>query len=116
MAVLSKVLLSGSSNGRLIQVTGTATGMANTVHTAVSGTSSLDEVNVYAINTSASDVLLTIEYGGTGTANEIKFTIPGQVGLVQIVEKLLLQNGAVVKAYAATGSVINVGGYVNRIV
>lgn len=115
MASISKTLLSGSTNGRMIQVTATGTGSANTIHTAVSGTENLDEISLYAVNTGASDVLVTIEYGGTGTANEIKFTIPGQVGHVQIVEKLLLQNGLVVRAYAATGSVVNIGGYVNRI-
>lgn len=115
MATISKQILSGSTNGKLIQVTGTATGSADTIHTAVSGTSDIDEISLYAINTSSSDVLVTIEFGGTGTANEIKFNIPGQVGQVQIVEKLILQNSLVVKAYAATGSVVNIGGYVNRI-
>lgn len=115
MASISKQILSGSTNGKLIQVAGTGTGSADTIHTAVSGTTDFDEVSLYAINTSTSDVLVTIEFGGTGTANEIKFTIPGQVGQVQIVEKLLLQNSLVVKAYAATTAVVNIGGYVNRI-
>lgn len=115
MASISKQILSGSTNGRLIQITGTSSGAANTVHTAISGTASMDEINLYAINTGTADVLVTIEHGGTGVANEIRFVIPGQVGQVQISEKLLLQNGLVVKAYAATGSVVNIGGYVNRI-
>ena len=115
MASITKQLLSGSTNGRLIAVTATATA-GTTIHTAIAGTSSLDEVYLWAINTSASDVLLTIEYGGVGTANEVKFTIPAQVGLVDIVTKQLLQNALVIRAYAATASVINVGGYVNRIV
>jgi hypothetical protein len=114
MASISKQILSGSTNGRLIQVTATAS-TGTTIHTAVAGTSSIDEVYLWANNTSASAVLLTIEYGGTGTANEVKFTIPAQVGLVDIVTKQLLQNSLVIRAYAATGSVINVGGYVNRI-
>jgi hypothetical protein len=115
VATISKVLLSGSTNGRMIQVTGTNSGGANTIHTAVSGTSSLDEIHLWAVNYHSADVLLTVEYGGTGAANEIDFTIPANVGLVEIVSKLLLQNSLVIKAYAATGSVINVGGYVNRI-
>lgn len=115
MASISKQLLSGSTDGKLIQVTGTASGSANTIHTAVSGNTDLDEVALYAINTSSSDVLVTIEFGGTGTANEIKFSVPGLVGPVQVVEKLVLRNSAVVKAYASSGSVVNIGGYVNRI-
>jgi hypothetical protein len=113
---ISRQLLSGSTNGRMIQVTGTATGSANTIHTAVSGTTNIDEVYLWATNTSVSDVLLTIEFGGTGTANEVDFVIPGQVGLVEVVNKLILNNSLLVKAFAATGSVINIGGYVNRIV
>lgn len=115
MATISKVLLSGSTNGRMIQVTGTASGSANTIHTAVSGTSSLDEIHLWAVNYHTSDVLLAIEYGGTGAANEIDFVIPANVGMVEVVSKLLLQNSLVIKAYAGTGSVINIGGYVNRI-
>ena len=115
MASISKVLLSGSTNGRMIQVTGTTSGSANTIHTAVSGTSSLDDVHLWAVNYGTTDVLLTIEYGGTGVANEIDFVIPSNVGLVEVVSKLLIQNGLVIKAYAATGSVMNIGGYVNRI-
>lgn len=115
MASISKQILSGSTNGRLIQVTATTSGGANTIHTAVSGTATVDEINLYAINVGTSDVLVNIEFGGTGAANEIDFVIPAQVGQVQVVEKLLLQNSLVVKAYAATGSVINIGGYVNRI-
>lgn len=114
MASISKQLLSGSTNGRMVQVAATAT-PGTLIHTAVSGTASIDEIILYAVNTSASDVLLTIEYGGTGTSNEVKFTIPGQVGLVDLGSKFVLQNGLVIRAYAATGSVINIGGYVNRI-
>jgi hypothetical protein len=100
----------------MIQITGTATGSANTIHTAVSGTTNIDEIYLWAINTGTSDVLLSIECGGTGAANEIDFVIPGQVGLIEVVNKLVLNNNLVVKAFAATGSVINIGGYVNRIV
>lgn len=116
MPSISRQLLSGSTNGRMIQVTGTATGSANTIHTAVSGTTNIDEIYLWAVNTGTSDVLLSIEFGGTGIANEIDFVIPAQVGLVEVVNKLVLNNGLLVKAFAATGSVINIGGYVNRIV
>ena len=114
MASISKQLLSGSTNGRLIQVAATAT-PGTLLHTAQSGTAGVDEVYLWAVNTSTSDVLLTIEYGGVGTTNEIKFTIPAQVGLVDIVAKQLLQNALVIRAYAATTAVINIGGYVNRL-
>jgi hypothetical protein len=98
----------------MIQVAATSS-TGTLVHTAVSGTADIDEIILYAVNTSSSDVLLTVEYGGTGTANEVKFTIPGQVGLVDLGAKFVLQNGLVLRAYAGTTNVINVGGYVHRI-
>lgn len=114
MATIAKQLLSGSTNGRMITVAATSS-TGTLIHTAVSGTSSIDEIILYAVNTSSTDVLLTIEYGGTGISNEVKFTIPGQVGLVDLGAKFVLQNGLAIRAYAATSSVINVGGYVHRI-
>lgn len=115
MASISKLLLSGSTNGRFIRVTGTSTAGANLIHTAVSGTSNIDELHIFATNYHASDVTLTVEYGGTGANNEVKFVLPPNVGLIEIIPSFLLQNGLVVKAYASVGSVINVGGFVNRI-
>jgi hypothetical protein len=116
MATFSKQLLSGSTNGRGILVTATATA-GTVIHTAVSGTSSLDEVWLYAHNTSASAVKLTIEYGGTtGPNDHIEINIGAEgAGLVLVAPGILLQNGLVVRAFAATGSVINIFGYVNRI-
>jgi hypothetical protein len=52
MATFSKELLSGSTNGKAIKVAETATA-GTTIHTAVSGTASFDEVWLYAHNSSA---------------------------------------------------------------
>ena len=76
MPSYSKQLLSGSTNGRGILVAATATA-GTLIHTAVSGTSSLDEVWLYAHNTSASAVKLTLEWGGVTSPNDlIEVTIP----------------------------------------
>lgn len=116
MANFSKQLLSGSTNGRNIKVTGTSSGTAVTVHTAVSGTSSLDEVWIYAVNSSTPDQLLTIEFGGTTNPDDtIEKTIPGNTGLSIVVPGLLLQNSLEVTAFAAAANVINLNGFVNRI-
>lgn len=115
MASISKLLLSGSTNGKLVQITGTSTAGANTIHTAVSGTTNLDEIHIFATNMSGQDETLTLEYGGSGTGDQINFTIPGNVGLIEIVPSFLLQDSLIIKAYASVGSVINVGGFVNRI-
>lgn len=115
MATYTKTLLSGSTNGKQIKVAATAT-PGTTIHTAVAGTSSLDEIWLYAINTSASSVVLTIEFGGTTSPDDTMIvTIPSKAGLMLIIPGLLLQNGLVVKAFAGTTNVIDIVGFVNRI-
>lgn len=119
MATFTKLKLSGSTDGKQIKVTGTSSGAAVTVHTAHA--SALDEIWLYADNDSTSPILLTIQFGGTTDVdNTIKVTIPGRGtegadGLTPIITGLLLTNSLVVKAFAATGDVIKLSGYVNRI-
>ena len=116
MATYSKHLLSGSTNGKNISVTGNATGSAVTVHTAISGTSNLDEIWLYATNTSAAAVVLTVEFGGTTDQDDyIELELAADSGMTLIIPGLLLQNSLLVKAWAASGNVININGYVNRI-
>ena len=116
MATYSKQLLSGSTNGKNIKIAGTSGGSGTTIHTAVAGTSDMDEVWLYATNTSGSDVLLTIEWGETtdpdGRSSQ---TITSLAGQTLVIAGLLLQNGLAISAYAGTTNVINVNGYVNRI-
>jgi hypothetical protein len=115
MATFTKTLLSGSTNGKAILVAATAT-PGTTIHTAVAGTSSLDEIWLYAVNSSGEGVKLTIEWGETTAPNgNIELTIPGESGLILVVPGLLLQNSLVVKAFANTANVICIHGYVNRI-
>jgi hypothetical protein len=114
MATFSKIPLSGSTNGKGVQVSATST-VGDAIHTAVSGTSSFDEVWIYAVNISASSVKLTIEYGGTEVQNNIEISIPGESGLVLVIPGLFLNNAQVVRAFAATTNVITLHGYVNRV-
>ena len=116
MATFSKVLLSGSTQGKAIKVVQTATA-GTTIHTAVSGTSSIDEVWLYAHNTSASGVKLTLEWGeATAPDGHIEITIGAEgTGLILVAPGIPLQNGLVIRAFAGTANVINIFGYVNRI-
>jgi len=115
MATYSKVLLSGGTNGKQIKVAATATA-GTTIHTAVSGTSNLDEIWLYAVNSSASQVKLTIEWGeATAPDGNIEITLAPEDGYALIVPGILLQNSLVVKAFASTANVILINGYVNRI-
>jgi hypothetical protein len=118
MATFSKQVLSGSTDGRGILVAATATA-GTTIHTGSSTASVIDEVWLYAVNTSASNVKLTVEYGGTTSPNDlIEFTVPAEAGLYLIVPALLIKGNAsplVVRAFAATTNVIVIHGYINRI-
>ena len=115
----TKKKLSGSTDGKRILVSGTNTGAANTIHTAtaVSGADTYDEIYISAHNNDTADVKLTIEWGDTVAGTDtIEQTIKGEDGLVYVVAGELLQNGAVVKAFAGTTNKITIGGFVNRIV
>jgi hypothetical protein len=115
MATYSKQLLSGSTNGKQIKVAATATA-GTLLHTAVTGTSSLDEVWVYAVNSSASSVKLTVEWGeATAPDGNVEVTLAAEDGYVLVIPGLLLQNSLTVRAFAGTANVILCNGYVNRI-
>lgn len=118
MATFTKKKLSGSTDGMAIKVTGTSTAATVTVHTAVAGTTAgvFDEIWLYANNTSATTVKLTIEWGtATAADGNIEMNIAGESGLVLVVPGLILQNAKVVKAFAGTADVILLSGYVNAI-
>jgi hypothetical protein len=118
MATFSKQILSGSTDGKAIKVAATATA-GTTIHTGSSTATTLDEVWIYAVNTSASDVKLTIEWGGVASPDDhIEYTVKAENGLYLIVPGLILKGNAtplVVRAFAATANVITLSGYVNRI-
>jgi len=113
----TKKLLSGSTNGKGILVAATAT-TGTTIHTAVTGTSSLDEIWLYATNTSAAAVVLNIEWGeaGSSPSTNTVVTIPAKAGRFMVCDGRLLQNGLIVTAFAGTTNVIVIDGYVNAIV
>lgn len=119
MATLSKVKLSGSTNGRGIKVVATATA-GTTVHTTGTSATALDEVWLYAYNSDTAPVTLTIELGGaTAPDDNVVMTIPAQAGLTLVLPGLILSGtgsvGLTVAAFAGTANKIVVTGFVNRI-
>ena len=118
MATFTKQKLSGSTDGKAIKLTGNDSAGAVTVHTAVAGTTvgTFDEIWLYANNTSATAVKLTIEWGtDTAADGNIEVTVLPEAGLVTIIPGLILQNAKVVKAFAGTADVILLTGFVNAI-
>lgn len=117
MATAVKRKLSGSTDGRGIKVVATATA-GTAIHTAVAGTTAgtYDEIWLFAYNSDPSNQALTIEFGGTTAPDDnIKVTIAPQSGLMMVVPGLILQNGCIVRAFAAVTNVIVIYGFVNAI-
>jgi len=121
VATYSKTLLSGSTQGAPIAVAATAS-TGTTIHATGTSSTAFDEIWLYATNTSTAAIVLTIQYGGTATVNQIQQTIPANSGLTLIVPGLVLTGSgggsptaSTVYAYAGTASVINISGYVNRV-
>lgn len=117
MATYSRVLLSGSTSGRPIPVAATAT-PGTTIHAAVSGSSSFDELYLWASNVTAAAATLTIEWGGvTNPGDHIvkAVSIPANSPPIPIVTGEVLNGGLTCAAFSGTGSAINITGYVNRI-
>lgn len=119
MATFTKVALSGSTQGKGIEVVQTSS-TGTTIHTTGTSSSIIDEVWLYAYNSSTGPITLTIQFGGTDTPdNDIKVDIPPVSGLTLVVPGLILTGTGsaanTVYAYAGTASVVTISGYVNRI-
>ena len=115
MATFSKRILSGSTDGKGVVISSTSSGSGNTIHTAVSGTSDFDEVWIYAFNSHTSSVTLNIEFGGSASAQRISQPVDPASGLYLVVPGFVVQNGAVISAYASEASKLIMYGYANRI-
>jgi len=116
---IAKTLLSGSTGGMPIKVVATAT-TGTTIHATGTSSSVIDEVWLYATNTSASSVNLTIEFGSTTAPDQnIILAIPAKSGLSICVAGLTLTGtgsaARSITAFSSSANVINIVGYVNRI-
>jgi hypothetical protein len=119
MATFTKVALSGSTQGKGIKVVATAS-TGTTIHATGTSSTIIDEIWLYAYNSSTGPISLTVEFGGTASPdNNIKIDIPPTSGLTLVVPGLILTGtGAAantVTAFAGTANVVTLSGYVNRI-
>ena len=119
MATYAKTILSGSTDGRAIKVAATS-GTGTTIHTGSTTASTLHEIWLYAVNSSATAaVKLTVQWGGTSIPDDqIELTIQPESGLVLVAPGLLIKGVAtplVVRAFAGSADVITIHGYVNTI-
>jgi len=119
MATFTKILLSGSTGGRPIKVAASGT-PGTTIHTTQASSGVIDEVWLYATNTSTASVNLTVELGGaTSPDDQIIVAIPAKSGLSLVLPGCVLSgdgsSGRVLRAFAGTSNVVNLIGYINRI-
>lgn len=118
MATYTKVLLSGSNQGQPILVAATST-PGTSIHSTGTSSTIIDNVTLYAHNTDTTARKLTVEFGGTGTANTIEVTVPAESGLMLVLPQLpLTGTGAAAKsvaAFCATTNVVAISGFVDRI-
>jgi len=117
MAKYTSVTLSGSTAGRAIAI-GSTGSLGTTIHTAATSTGVHDEVYLWATNISTADKELTIEWGGSSTLDQIRYTVPFRDGLHAILPGLRSEAGKVTRGFMSDStltSTVTVSGYVNRI-
>lgn len=99
----------------MVKVAATATA-GTLIHTATSSAGQFDEIWLWAVNSSAAAVKLTIEWGGVSSPDDtIELTVPAEGGLMLVVPGIPLDGGVVVRAFAAAANVVLLSGFVNRI-
>ena len=118
MATYSRMLLSGSTNGKPIKISATATA-GTTVHTALTGTAGFDEIYIWLTNTDTVARTVTIEYGSVTDPDGLickAVSLPASSPPIPILTGQVLNNAQVVAIFASATNVILATGYVNRIV
>lgn len=105
--------LSGSTHGRGIKLTGTATGSSVAIHTGQASTTLTDVVTLYASNFDTTQRRVSIEWGGTTSPDDIMtFDVPPK-STVCLVPDLIIRNSLPIKAWADVANLVSIFGFVN---
>ena len=120
MGTWSKIILSGSTDGEGIPVTGLTPSQGTVIHTAVTGvTDSVYEILLYAYSSATVTRELGIAIGPTtATGSRYTHTLPAGelIGLQPVMPGLVLRNAKVIKAFVTVADAVNLFGWVNRYV
>ena len=109
--------LSGCASGVPLLVTSTSSGTAQTLDTAVTGTTDRDYYHVWACNTHTADVDVTFLLGGATVPDNVicgPFTLTANSGINVVLDGQFANDAKVLKVYASSASKITVTGYKNR--
>lgn len=116
MATFTKVILSGSTNGRGISVSATAGQVL--LHTTASSTNVIDEIVLYAKHNYSQAVTVFLEWGNTAVNETIKHDVDPLNGVEPMIPGLVIRGAVtplVVGAYVSASNSVTIYGYVNRI-
>lgn len=111
--VVTTDILSGSTNGRPILVSASAS-PGTTLHTGTSTAGEVDKLYMWASNKSASPVTLKIQWGGTASSDEDWIFIPPEDKTI-ICDGALIKGGLIVRAYATSANQIEITGRRERL-
>jgi hypothetical protein len=109
------IIFSSSTNGQPVVIDATSS-PGTLIHTFATATSAIEDVFVDATNTATTDRILTIEFGATGEAREIKATIPALTSPYRMISGARIQGGSglTMRAYATATGALRVFGGLNR--
>lgn len=115
MAIMTRLPLSGSTNGKSISITSAEPGQ--TIHTVSTATAVKDTLYLFAQNIATDTTReLTLNWGGTGSRDAMYFNILSRDGLYGIVPGLTLIGATdiVVRGYGTSTGSLLIYGYVDR--
>lgn len=115
---VTKHFFSAGAGGVPVLIAATAT-PGTVIHTTGVAADVEDEITLQFQNNHTADVTVTIEWAGTGVANQIIRTLAPKAGLELVVPGNGLAGdgaaGRTVAAFASVANVVAAHGYVNRI-
>ena len=112
MPAITRVPLSGSTNGRPIGLSNVAS--TTIIHTATSTADVVDQMILACTNVTAGILKLILEVGGTAFGDQLEFQIPANHTLALPIN-LQLSGGVIVYGVAPAATNLLVHGYVQRI-
>ena len=107
--------LSGDSTTDGKQIDIAATSSPGTIlHTAVAGTSYWDYITIEVSNRDTVARTVTIEWGGTTAADTVTLELAPGLGPVTMIDRRMLRDSHVVRAYCDAANVVSAWGEVHR--